>query len=136
MCLNIKDIYGKSYELNHLIVMKLYLWQYDHALFFLFYRCLCSLARQIGFSEKAVEIFKLEKTLGLYRQVVRLFLVFQLLLHCSHEILNHTSYNPEDSYNSTTCNLKKGKEKLQMEYFKSVKYLAFLFHRQHIGFLE
>ena len=76
--LRVKDIYGKSYEFNHLIVMKLYHWQYDHVLFFHFYRCLCSLARQIGFSEKAVEIFKLEKTLGLYRQVVRLFLVFQL----------------------------------------------------------
>lgn len=32
-------------------------------------RCLCPLAREIGFTEKAMDIFCLEKTLGTYRQV-------------------------------------------------------------------
>ncbi|KAL4241053.1 hypothetical protein ACF0H5_001831 [Mactra antiquata] len=32
-------------------------------------RCLCALAREIGFSENAMDIFTLEKTLGMYRQV-------------------------------------------------------------------
>ncbi|XP_052262626.1 transmembrane protein 94-like isoform X3 [Dreissena polymorpha] len=32
-------------------------------------RCLCPLAREIGFSEKALEIFTVEKTLGMFQQV-------------------------------------------------------------------
>ncbi|XP_060605817.1 transmembrane protein 94-like [Ruditapes philippinarum] len=32
-------------------------------------RCMCSLAREIGFSNNAMDIFTLEKTLGMYRQV-------------------------------------------------------------------
>ncbi|KAL3876613.1 hypothetical protein ACJMK2_034434 [Sinanodonta woodiana] len=32
-------------------------------------RCLCELAREIGFSEQAVQIFELENSLGMYRQV-------------------------------------------------------------------
>ncbi|XP_063445351.1 transmembrane protein 94-like [Mytilus trossulus] len=32
-------------------------------------RCLCELARQIGFTKKALDIFELDRTLGMYRQV-------------------------------------------------------------------
>ncbi|XP_045214295.2 transmembrane protein 94-like isoform X2 [Mercenaria mercenaria] len=32
-------------------------------------RCMCALAREIGFSDNAMDIFSLEKTLGMYRQV-------------------------------------------------------------------
>ena len=34
------------------------------------YRCLCQVARQIGFCDQAVDVFNLEKVFGIYRQVV------------------------------------------------------------------
>ena len=37
---------------------------------FNFFRCLCDLAKQIGFSTKALDIFQLEKILGMFKHVV------------------------------------------------------------------
>lgn len=34
------------------------------------FRCLCELAKQIGFTPNALDVFKLDRTLGMYRQVV------------------------------------------------------------------
>jgi len=42
------------------------------------FRCLCELAKQIGFTPNALDLFKLDKTLGMYRQVVS-FLFFQVV---------------------------------------------------------
>lgn len=43
---------------------------YDGYLYFVTARCLCELARQIGFSESADDIFELQLQLSTYRHVV------------------------------------------------------------------
>lgn len=50
--------------------------------FFFMARCLCELARQIGFSESADDIFELQLQLSTYRHVVCVILrIFVLKLY-------------------------------------------------------
>lgn len=62
----------------------------DFILFYVydFYRCLCELAKQIGFQDQAQNIFQLEQQLSTFRHVVSIIFNFFLCNSINKKIIN------------------------------------------------